>query len=222
MDWLLLLLFVVVAVVAYLLGGIPSALIIGKRFYGIDVREHGSGNLGATNVYRTLGVKAGVGTALFDIAKGALAVLLAMLIVPAARFGLLPQEWAMIVGAIFAVLGHSYSPYIGFHGGKAVATMGGALIALAPFVFLMLIALWALLVVTTRFVSLASLVAAIAAPITCAIVYPGDWPRITFALLGAGIVIWRHRTNIGRMFKGHETRLSFKESAIALKRKGGS
>lgn len=214
--------FVLVAVAAYLLGGIPWALLIGRRFYGIDVREHGSGNLGATNVFRTLGAKAGIGTALLDIAKGSLAVVLAMAIISADRFGALPQEWGMFVAAIFAVLGHSYSPYVGFHGGKAVATMAGALIALTPMLSLILIALWVLLVLTTRFVSLASLIAAIAAPIVCAAIYPHDWPRLVFALAGAAVVIWRHRGNIKRMVKGGESRISLKDSADVLKRKSGS
>ncbi|NTW27947.1 MAG: glycerol-3-phosphate 1-O-acyltransferase PlsY [Coriobacteriia bacterium] len=223
MDWLLVAHLVALAVVAYLLGGMPSALIIGKIFYHVDVRQHGSGNLGATNVLRTLGAKAAIGTAVVDIGKGAAAVGLAMLFVSSGQFGLIAREWAMILAAICAVAGHSYSPYIRFAGGKGVATTGGALLVLSPWALPWIFALWLALLFSTRIMSLASILALAAYPLACALVYPRDWPRLIFALAVAAIVIWRHRSNIGRIFRGEENRISFKErGSVAKRMKGGS
>ncbi len=116
---------VAAAVVSYLVGGISWAYIIGKRFYGIDVRLHGSGNLGATNVFRTLGAKAAIATLVLDVAKGAAAVGFAWWLVPVATYGETAHTWAMIAATMAAILGHSYSPYIGFRGGKGIATAAG-------------------------------------------------------------------------------------------------
>ncbi|MBU4556104.1 MAG: glycerol-3-phosphate acyltransferase, partial [Actinobacteria bacterium] len=116
---------------SYLVGAIPFSLLVGKLFYKVDLRLQGSGNLGATNVYRVFGWKAGLSVAILDIAKGSAAVGLAALLTPA-EFVSMQQDWLLIVAAMAAVAGHSYSPYIRFKGGKGVATAAGALLFVTP------------------------------------------------------------------------------------------
>lgn len=214
-------LFVGIAVVAYLLGAIPWALIIGKRFYGIDVRECGSGNLGATNVLRALGAKAAVATLVLDAAKGAAAVGVAVWLVPIATYGEPAHQWAMVVATLSAILGHSYSPYIGFRGGKGVATAAGALLILAPYTWPFLLGTWLVVLVIFRIVSLGSVIIAIEFPLLCLWLYPGDMPIIIFAFVTAALVVWRHHTNIARIFRGQEPKISFKGRGSATREKGG-
>ena len=207
---------------AYLLGGIPWALIIGLKFYKIDLRTEGSGNLGATNVFRVLGAKAAAATLALDIAKGAAAVALAVLLVPEAQFGVLALEWAMILATMAAILGHSYSPYIKLRGGKGVATAAGALLVLTPYPWPILLLTWLLVIAIFRLVSLGSVVIAIEYPILCLIFYPGDLLLIGFAAIAATLVVWRHRTNIVRIVRGQEPKVSFKNRGSAARNKGGS
>lgn len=209
--------FVAVVVAAYLLGAIPFALIIGKRFYKIDVREHGSGNLGATNVFRTLGIKAAVATLLLDAAKGAAAVGFAYLVFTGRSD--LAREWGMIAATIAAVAGHSYSPYIRFTGGKGVATAAGALLVLTPYPWPILLGLFILVVLLSRMVSLGSVVDAVAYPLLCLVFYAGDWPIIGFSFGIAALVIWRHRANIVRIAHGEESRISLSGRGSAARRK---
>lgn len=208
-------------VVAYLLGAIPWALIIGKGFFHIDVRTQGSGNLGATNVMRVLGWKAALATLVLDAGKGALAVYLASVALPSAVFGLDVHEWAMIGAALASIAGHSYSPYIGFKGGKGVATGAGALLVLVPLAWPILFLTWLLVLVTTRIVSLSSVIIAVEYPILMLVLYPGDWPLLLFSVVAAGLVIWRHRSNIRRIIRGQESRIEFVSGPSAQK-KGGS
>jgi glycerol-3-phosphate acyltransferase PlsY len=196
-------------IAAYLMGAIPWSLIIGKTFYKVDVREHGSGNLGATNVMRALGWKAALLTLVLDIGKGALVVFLAGQLVPAGQFGALAREWAMIGAALAAIAGHSYSPYIGFRGGKGVATGAGALLVLVPLAWPILFLTWLLVLATTRIVSLGSVLIAIEYPVLMLVLYPGDWPLLALSIVAAGLVLWRHSTNIRRIFRGEEPRISF-------------
>lgn len=207
-----------IIVVGYLLGGIPWALIIGKRFYGIDVREHGSGNLGATNVFRALGAKAASGTLVLDAAKGSVAVGVASWLVPAAGYGQLAHTWAMIAATMAAIFGHSYSPYIRLRGGKGVATAAGALLVFTPYPWPFLLGSFVIIVAFTRMVSLGSVVAALEYPVLCVIFYPGDWSVFAFAFVAAGLVIWRHRANIARIYRGEEPKISFSGRGAASKR----
>jgi glycerol-3-phosphate acyltransferase PlsY len=207
---------------AYLLGGIPWALIIGHQFYRIDVRKEGSGNLGATNVLRVLGAKAAAATLLLDMAKGSAAVVLAIVLVPVARFGIVPQQWAMILATMAAIVGHSYSPYIGFKGGKGVATAAGAVLILTPYPWPILLLTWLLVVALFRTVSLGSVVIAVEYPILCAWLYPGEWLIIGFATIAAALVVWRHRTNIVRIVRGQEPKVSFRDRGSAARNKGRS
>ena len=197
----------VALVAAYLIGAIPFALIIAKRFYGVDVREHGSGNLGATNVLRVLGAKAALATFALDIAKGAAAVGVAVLAHPP---GISPaaHDWVLISTMIAAVLGHSYSPYVRFTGGKGVATAAGALLVITPLAWPILFGTFVLVIVITRLVSLGSIVIAIQFPFLMLLLYGDRTAFVVLSFAVAGLVIWRHRSNIGRIWRGEEARIS--------------
>ena len=222
MDWQLAWRVALTLAAAYLLGGIPWALVIGRRFYHIDVREHGSGNLGATNVFRALGAKAAIATLVLDAAKGSLAVGVAVWLVPTYAFGDLPHQWAMIAATLAAMLGHSYSPYAGFRGGKGVATAAGALLVITPMAWPFLFGTFLILIVLTRMVSLGSVLIAIEYPFLCLLLYRGEWPILIFSTVAAALVLWRHRTNIVRIFRGQEPKISLSKRGSAAREKGDS
>lgn len=202
-------------VVGYLVGGIPWALIVGKRFYGIDPRLHGSGNLGATNVFRTLGARAGLAVFALDVAKGAAAVALAMLVCPPSVTGD-ARDWVLIGVAMSAVLGHSFSPYIRFKGGKGVATAAGTIAVIMPLSWPILFLSFIIIVVTTRMVSLGSIIMAVEFPILTWLLY-GDRPAfIVFSLVASVLVIVRHRTNIVRIYRGEESKISLSRRGEAI------
>jgi acyl phosphate:glycerol-3-phosphate acyltransferase len=213
---------IAILAVGYLVGGISWSLIIGKRFYGVDVRDHGSGNLGATNVFRTLGAKAAIITLVLDAAKGAVAVGFAWWLVPTATYGESAHTWAMILATMAAILGHSYSPYIGFRGGKGVATAAGALLVFTPYPWPILLGTFVIVVLLSRMVSLGSVLIAFEYPILCLIFYPGNWTIFGFACIAAGLVIWRHRANIVRIWRHEEPKISFSGRGAATKEKGDS
>lgn len=198
---------------AYLLGGIPWALLVGKGFYKVDVREHGSGNLGATNVMRVLGWKAALVVLLLDIGKGALGVYACGLLVPGPSSGDLAHDWAMTGAALAVMAGHSFSPYIGLRGGKSVATGAGALAVLVPLTLPFLVLSFALVVVITRIVALSSIIISMEFPLLVWWLYPGDAALLALSLVAAGLVIWRHSANIVRIVKGEEPRISFKRTS---------
>ena len=185
-------------VLAYLLGSIPFALIAGK-LHGVDLREAGSGNLGATNVFRTLGRTAGVAVMVLDIAKGAAAVLVAV--------ALTNNPWPLAAAAL-AILGHVFPVWTHFKGGKGVAVGAGAMIGLVPSASGVLLVLWILLVVFTRYVSVASIVAALAAA-PLAYVFGAPWSYVVFIALAGLFVIYKHRENIVRLVHGDESRIQF-------------
>jgi acyl phosphate:glycerol-3-phosphate acyltransferase len=188
----------IILIIAYLLGSIPSGLIVGKVFYGIDIREHGSGNLGGTNTFRTLGKKAGLAVTLADILKGTLAVLLAK------WFG--PDLHPLIAGVI-AVVGHMYPIFAGFRGGKAVATSGGILLAYAPLMFVILLLVFFISLYVTKYVSLSSMLAAIAA-LTYSLI-DGDIPLIIVVGVLSAFVVYRHRANIKRIINKTEPKIKW-------------
>lgn len=207
---------------AFLIGAIPWSLIIGKRFYGIDPREHGSGNLGATNVFRLLGARAGIITLVLDAAKGALAVTLAGLLVNASSYPQPVHDWFEVLAMMAAVLGHSYSPYIGFKGGKGVATSGGALAVVTPLAILIELTVFVTVVATSRMVSLGSVVVALTYPLLVLVLYPGRLPITITIFVLAALVLWRHRTNIRRIARGEERKLSFtNRGEVTGERRGG-
>ncbi len=182
---------------AYLLGSIPFAFIAG-RLHGVDLRTIGSGNLGATNVFRTLGRTVGITVMVLDIAKGAAAVLLAV--------ALTDNPWPLAAGAL-VILGHVRPVWTGFKGGKGVAVGAGALIGLVPAASGVLIVLWFLIVLITRYVSVASIACALAAaPLAWA--FGAPWSYLGFIALAGLFVIWKHRENIVRLSRGEENRLN--------------
>ena len=190
----------------YLLGSIPFAYLAGKLTRGIDIREHGSGNLGATNVYRTLGAKiAGVVLAL-DTLKGALPVLAVLRYAEAER--LLP--WAIGAG-IAAIVGHARPIFLLWRGGgKGVATAGGVFLALAPIPTLVSMVTWGIVVFLSGYVSLASLAAAAALPVVLLFTAGPRSPLFAVSVFVAVFVFWTHRANIGRLRRGEESRLGRK------------
>lgn len=194
-------------VVAYLIGATPFAVIVGRVFYGADVREHGSGNAGATNVMRVFGLKAGAAVLVLDALKGVGAVILASLVYPE-HLGAAAHDWVLIGASFAAVLGHSYSPYLRFAGGKGVATAAGALLVLTPIAWPILFATFVAVVAISRMVSLGSVVVAVEFPVLVLLLYMDRPSLVTFSFVAATLVIWRHRSNIVRIARGEEAKIS--------------
>jgi len=187
---------VIVIVAAYLTGSIPTGLLLGKA-YGIDVRREGSGNIGATNLYRTVGRKVGIITLIGDCLKGLLPVLLV-------KYSSLPPEFAAWVG-LAAFCGHVFSVFLKFRGGKGVATALGVFLALAPLAVAIAIALFAVVMFFWRYVSLASITAAAAMPLVV-FFRGGSGTLTTVTFIIALIVIVRHSENIKRLISGTENK----------------
>lgn len=206
---------VVVLLVSYFIGAIPFAVIVGRAFYKVDVREHGSGNAGATNVLRVLGWQAGVAVLLLDALKGVAAVLFAMWVHPL-HLGSTAYDWVLIGASFAAVLGHSYSPYLRFAGGKGVATAAGALLVVMPAAWPILFVTFASVVAISRMVSLGSVVIATLFPVLVLFFYSDRPALITFSLVAASLVIWRHRTNIARIARKEEAKISWSREQSAM------
>ena len=184
---------------SYLLGATPTAYLAGRIARGIDLRQHGSKNLGATNVYRVLGWRWAIPVALIDIAKGA---------IPVALFGRWAAvgPWLSVAFGIAAVLGHVFSPYMHFKGGKGVATALGVFLALAPVAVLIALPVWGGSLWLTGYVSVSSLVAAASFPVWVKLTAPGAvsafWASVALAIL----IVYSHRANVQRLFAGTENR----------------
>ncbi len=195
--------------VAFLLGSIPTGYLV-ARAKGVDIRQHGSGNIGATNVFRTLGKPLGVLVFFLDALKGFAAVWLA------ARFGG-PSAWPSILAAVAAIAGHNYTPWLGFKGGKGIATSAGVLIALMPWAVLAIAVVWFGVFFATRYVSLASICASAALPVAVGALWfygcGGSAPLLGFSVLIAALAIWRHRSNIQRLMAGTEHRFDRKSTS---------
>lgn len=206
---------VLLIVAAYLLGSIPTGYLVAKAVKGIDIRQHGSGGTGATNVLRTVGKGAAIAVLLIDLLKGLLAVLLVALVWPqvAALTALdaLWQPWVAVGAGLMALVGHSKSVWINFTGGKSVASGLGVLIGLAWPVALGAAIAFGLSLALSRIVSLSSIVAAIAASILM-VVTGQPLPYAVLGALGAFYVILRHRSNIDRLLAGTEPRLGQQSS----------
>ena len=223
--------------IAFLLGSIPFGLII-ARAKGINIREHGSGNIGATNVLRVVGKKYGITCLLLDALKGFVPTVIAISLIrfpgiqnPMTLSGLLPHasEFPMLTAQMFqvlaglcAILGHNYSPWVGFKGGKGIATSAGVLIALMPAAVVILIAIWGLVFLFSRYVSLASILAAAALPLLTlwgswfhGKIQNGTWnkPLFAFSIIIAVLAIWKHRSNIQRLLAGTEHRFTRKSKS---------
>lgn len=233
---------------AFLLGSIPFGLLI-ARARGIDIRAHGSGNIGATNVLRVMGKKYGIPCLLLDMLKGLLPTLLAITLIrfdgqpagfvigallPSAHVFAADQQFTaqllVVTCGLLAILGHNYSPWVGFKGGKGIATSAGVVIALMPAAIVILLAVWVLLFLSTRYVSVASIGAAAVLPVLThlgarfhhvnndkslpTLWEAGTWnkPLFTFSVVIAVLAIWKHRSNIQRLRAGTENRFERKRA----------
>jgi glycerol-3-phosphate acyltransferase PlsY len=213
--------YIIVALGGYLLGSLPTGFLV-ARARGVDIRTVGSKNMGATNVFRVLGKGPGIFVLLVDALKGFAAVALTInfypqlnqllpniftadgLTNPSVRFGL------GIVAGLFSILGHNYTCWLGFKGGKGIATTGGAFLALAPVAVAVALVAWLIAFVTTRYVSVASIVAAVALPVTVWFTQPNLALRFIAVALGI-LAIYKHKANIQRLLNGTENRFNFKK-----------
>lgn len=182
----------------YLVGAIPTSYLAARYGAGIDLREHGSKNLGATNVYRVLGWKYAVPVGLFDVAKGAVPVFLATIS--------LPQPWAPLAVGAAAVLGHVFSVFLRFRGGKGVATAAGVVLALAPAALGIATLVWLAVLLGTGYMSLASMLGAITFPVAARVVYPANGYALAVGIGLALFIVYTHRSNIKRLLSGTENR----------------
>lgn len=196
-------------IVSYLAGGIPAAYVAGRVFRGIDLRHHGSGNLGATNVYRVMGWKIATLVMAFDVAKGALPV---YVLAPWAS-NVYTSYWALAYG-VAAIAGHVRSPYLGWKsGGKGVATAAGVFLALALLPTLIAVGVWAVVLAISGYVSLASLAAATTLPIAVGVTDGVRTPVFAVSVIVGLFVFWTHRGNIQRLRRGQEHRFGKRKAA---------
>lgn len=207
--------YIFVVLAAYLLGSIPTGFLVAKA-RGIDIRTVGSGNIGATNVFRYLGKTAGAFVLLADACKGFLAVVLVgdwlcACLYPAAG----PQalEWCRIVAGLSAILGHNYTCWLHFKGGKGIATSAGVLVALVPAALLSLLAVWIVVFALSRYVSLASISAALVLPFAAWLTGKST-TLIAITAAMAALAIYKHKANIKRLLNGTENRIGPRKPAI--------
>lgn len=201
-------------ILAYLIGSIPSSVWIGKAFHNVDVREHGSKNAGATNTIRVLGLKTGIPVLIIDAFKGLFAIYLAYLI-GGVHFGISNSNSLInyqIALGIAAFIGHVLPVFAGFRGGKGIATLTGVSIALFPFTFLVILGIFIIVFISTRYVSLGSILCSIAFPFVAVFIFNVSTPSlIVFTIVIAIFVPYTHRSNIKRLLKGEESKLKFKK-----------
>src|SRR5262245_52497654 len=196
--------YLLTAIAAYFVGSIPTGYLFG-RSRGIDIRKTGSGNIGATNVFRTLGKTAGIAVLAIDAVKGFVPTKFLL-------FGATPEtrEYHSMVAGLFAILGHNYTCWLRFKGGKGIATSAGVVIALVPYGLLITLGVWLIVFAASRYVSLASVVAALVLPLAAWAV--GRSPAmITLCAILGGLAIYKHRTNIQRLLGGTEHRFGRKK-----------
>ncbi len=186
---------------SYLLGSLPFGLWIAKKWSGVDIRTVGSGNIGSTNVGRICGPKAAALVFTLDVLKG--------LLPPLAAVGLhLDSRWQILAG-LLAIVGHNYSMFLGFKGGKGIATSLGALIGIAPKYVLMATLPFMITFLTLGFVSFSSILCAILLPLTMPFLYPGDRYRLAFSVVACLMALYKHRANIQRLIAGKEPKVRF-------------
>jgi glycerol-3-phosphate acyltransferase PlsY len=190
---------VLLVLVAYVMGSVPFAIVIGKWFWHVDVRDHGSGNVGTTNVFRVLGRRAGTLVLIGDMAKGFIPVYIAAHYFP---------TWFALVVALAALLGHMYSVFLRGGGGKGVATGAGIVLALVPWIFIIALCVFLILLLTTRMVSVASMAAALTFAVCTIALHKPIWYQI-LAVFAALVVIFAHRSNIRRIALRCESKVTF-------------
>lgn len=210
--------YIIIVIIAYLVGSINFSVIISKRMAGFDVREKGSGNAGTTNMLRSIGVKAAVITLLCDILKGVVVILIAILIgniVDGLDDALLVQ-----LAGIFVIIGHTFPIFFGFKGGKGIATSLGVLLMINWQIGLICLVFALILMAITRMVSVGSIAAAILFPVLVVfigqnyIVPVNNWSYLIFSIIIAILVLFNHRENLKRIFTGKENKISFKKSNL--------
>ncbi|MEZ5016832.1 MAG: glycerol-3-phosphate 1-O-acyltransferase PlsY [Flavipsychrobacter sp.] len=192
---------------AYLIGSIPTAVLVSKRIFGIDIREHGSGNSGATNTSRILGAKAGIAVMLIDVLKGVLAVKLSVIFLSGWDTEQLVNLQVFL--GLAAVLGHIFPIWADFRGGKGIATLFGMIAAIQPLVAVSLIGVFLLMLFVTRYVSLSSISASIAFPLLILFIFRE--PELSyrlFAIAAACLVVLTHYKNINRLIQGNESKVA--------------
>ena len=197
--------FTLILIPCYLLGSIPSSYIMGKLLRGIDLRQHGSGNLGAANTFRVLGAKAAVPVLLFDIGKGFLAVKIV------GMFGV-GGILQILIGVLVVILGHNYSIFVKFSGGKGVGTTAGAFLAMAPVAVGICFVIWAMILLIFRIVSVASMISALFLPVMILLVnrFMESETHVYIVIMSivmAALVVYKHRSNIKRLSEGTEPRI---------------
>ncbi|MCW3122222.1 MAG: hypothetical protein JWQ38_1714 [Flavipsychrobacter sp.] len=195
-------------ILAYLIGSIPTAVWVSKGVFGIDIREHGSGNAGATNAFRILGKKAGCGVMIGDMLKGFIAVKLSML----SSYTLLSEPFVnlQIFLGLAAVLGHIFPVWADFRGGKGIATLFGMILSIQPIVALSLVVVFMLMLLLTQYVSLSSITASIAFPLLILFIFNAHAQELSyrlFAIATAFLVVLTHHKNIGRLISGNENKV---------------
>ena len=202
-------LLLLILLLAYLIGATPFGFLAAKA-KGIDIRHHGSGNIGATNVIRVLGKRVGLPVFALDLLKGLLPVLAARLW---CRHAHLDPSWPLLLAALGAVLGHNFTFWLRFKGGKGIATSAGALLALLPIALAAAVLVWLLAFYSTRYVAVASIAAGLSLPLTVllqrTLSSPSSAPSLPlliFATANGGLAVWRHRSNIQRLRQGTENR----------------
>lgn len=210
--------YIIIAIIAYLVGSINFSVIISKRMAGFDVREKGSGNAGTTNMLRSVGVKAAIITLLCDILKGVVVILIAILIgniVDGLDDALLVQ-----LAGIFVIVGHTFPIFFGFKGGKGIATSLGVLLMINWQIGLICLVFALILMAITRMVSVGSIAAAVLFPVLVVfigqnyIVPVNNWSYLIFSIIIAALVLFNHRENLKRVFTGKENKISFKKSNL--------
>jgi len=198
-------------VLAYLIGSLPSSVWLGQAYFGIDVRNYGSGNAGATNTFRVLGKKAGTMVMAMDVFKGLTAVTLATVWM---QLGFIPEAKIItfkIIFGICAVIGHIFPIYVGFRGGKGVATLLGMVLGITPLIAGICVGVFVIVLLTTRYVSLGSILGTLAFPLTLWItkIPPNDPVLMYFGLAFSLVVIFTHKKNILRILNGTENKANF-------------
>lgn len=206
---------------AYLIGSVSTAVLVSKRFYGIDIREHGSGNAGATNTFRVLGKNAGIIVMAADILKGFLAVKLSLL----SQYSWHPSPSVQFVNlqvilGIASVLGHIFPIFSGFRGGKGIATLFGMILGIQPLVAVSLVGVFILMLLVTRYVSLSSISASIAFPLLILFIFRE--PELSYKIFAIGtafLVVLTHHKNIGRLLNGNENKVPIFKKRDKMRRK---
>ena len=191
--------YVVFVLLAYLLGSIPSALIVGKIGFKLDIREHGSGNLGATNTFRVLGVKAGAIVTLADILKGTIATAIPLLV--------FDSEMSALIIGLFSVIGHTYPLFANFKGGKAVATSGGIILGVSPLLFIIMIASFLITLYISKYVSLSPMITGFVSII--ATLFMKNILLLVMVSILTVFVLYRHKENIKRIKNKTEPKITW-------------